>query len=104
MNDGAGRELGTLAEVQAEIERLERQRDEYQRTLDDPEQRRQRRVRRQQLLGRAAESFALSEQLIQTAQSLAGADTWLFDSDLMRADGWTVHEARWTLSAESRSG
>ena len=101
--NGEGRTLGSVAEIDAEIERLQREREEYKRTLEDPEQRRRRRIRRQQLLGRAAETWQLPENLIKGAQLLAGDHARLFDLDLMQEDGWKLHEGQWTLPQESRS-
>ena len=73
------------------------------RRLEHPEQREKRRIRRQQLLGRAAETWRLLENLIQGAQSLAGDEASLFEPDQMQADGWTLQEGQWTLPEESRS-
>ena len=97
MNAGEGRELRTVAEIDDEIGRLKKARDDYERQLSD------RRIRRQQLLGRAAETWRLPEDLIQGTQSLAGDEAWLFEADLMQADGWKLHEGQWTLPEESRS-
>ena len=101
---GEGRTLGTVAEINAEIARLERERDEYQRTLADPKERRKRRRRRQQLLGRAAETWRLPEDLIKGAQAMAGDEGRLFAPDVMREDGWKCEEGHWTFGGESKSG
>ena len=103
MSGGEGGEIQTLAELDAKIAELVKARDDHKHKLEDPEQRRARRIRRQQLLGRAAETWRLPEDLIQGAQSLAEDEAWLFEPEYMQPDGWTLHKGHWTLPAESRS-
>lgn len=102
--NGEGRELRTVADMDAEIARLEAARDDYKRQLSDPVQRENRRIRRQQLLGRAAETWKLPAKLVDEARPLAGDEAWLFDPEYMQPDGWTLEEGQWTFAEPSRSG
>ena len=102
--NGEGRTLGSVAEIDAEIERLTRERAEYRRTLEDPEQRKARETRREQLAGRWVVGLPLDDSHLQGIRVAAASESWLFALDLMREDGWKCDdEGRWTLPAESRS-
>ena len=90
------------AELDAEIARLQ----DIKRRLENPELRENRRVRREQLLGRWAATLVLGESHLQGVRQLARDEAWLFEPDLMQEDGWKLDadKEQWTLPPESRSG
>ena len=90
----------SIDDIDAEIERLTKARDQYRARLEDPEERSRRRTRRQQLMGVAAERWRLSEEAITNLGKPARDDAWLFAADLMEADGWTLNDKGWSLTAD----
>ena len=88
----------TLAELDAEIERLTTERAEYQSRLADPAEKSHRRIRRQQILGVAVEGWTVPLELMKGVHSIAGDQSWLFEPDLMRADGWILDTEQWKFS------
>ena len=100
------RTLGSVAEIDAEIERLQREREEYKRTLEDPDQREARRVRREQIMGRWAAGLRLGDSHLDGIRRVAADEAWLFAPNLMQEDDWKrdADKGQWTLPAESSSG
>ena len=97
-------ELSTVADIDAEIDRLTKARDEQNRLLADPMERKKRRIRREQLAGRWVVTLALQEEHLQEIRKLAGAEAWLFDPDHLQSDGWTKNDqGQWTLPRQSPS-
>ena len=91
---GEPRELITTADFDAEIDRLKNARE----LLADPSERENRRIRREQLVGRWTVTFPLEESHLQEIGELAGEEAWLFESSLLKSDGWVKHhEGHWTL-------
>ena len=98
------RELSTAADIDAEIARLTEARDEQTRLLADPEERKKRRIRREQLAGRWVVTVALQEEHLQAIRKLAGKEVWLFEPDHLQSDGWTKNDqGQWTLPRQSPS-
>ena len=75
----------------AEIARLEAELEGAKRLLallEDPEQRVARRARRQQLMGRWAEGLQLDEDELDALREVSDDEAWLFDPQVLAADGW----------------
>ena len=99
---GEPRVLNTVEEINAEIARLTEARDELSRLTNDPEERRNRRIRREQLMGRWVVTLALEESHLQAIGKLAGAESWLFERGLLQSDGWKKDDnGNWTLPRQS---
>ena len=99
---GEPRVLNTVEEIDAEIARLTEARKEQRRLTHDPEEREKRRIRREQLAGRWVVTLALEENHLQAIRELAGAESWLFDLDLLQSDGWTKDDnGQWALLRQS---
>ena len=97
-------ELSTVADIDAEIARLTKARDEQTRLLDDPRERENRRIRREQLAGRWVVTCWLGEDHLQMIKNLAGTNAWLFDPDHLQSDGWTMNnKGQWMLPRQSPS-
>ena len=99
MNGGA--EGGKLAQYDAEIDRLTKEREEYLRQVQDPAERENRRKRREQLAGRwLVRRCRLTGAHVQAIGEVAGDEAWLFEAELMAADGWHQDEqGSWCFSA-----
>lgn len=95
---GELRKIITVAELDAEIDRLTNALNEQKGLIADPQQRENRRKRREQLAGRWVVTCALEENHLKQIRVLAGAEAWLFESSLLQSDGWVKNnEGRWTL-------
>ena len=93
-------ELRTLDDYDRELETLQAERDRLAQLLEDPEQRDARRMRRQQLMGRWAESLRITPTHLKAIRKVSGSEAWLFDADVMRADGWVdVEPEVWKYGA-----
>ena len=98
--NGEPPELSTEAALDAEIDKLTKRRN----LLADPKERENRRIRRVQLVGRWAVTLALGENHLQAIRNLAGEQAWLFDTDILKSDGWEMdHNGQWTLPRQSPS-
>ena len=89
----------TTEDYDREIKRLESER--AQKLTEDPEQRKQRRIRRTQILGDyAAEAFSWSEELLDAIRKVAARtdEGWLFEMPLLESDGWTRDTKGWRAS------
>ena len=97
-------EAGTLATLDAEIARLVNARDEHLRLVQDPEQREARGKRREQLVGRwVVRRCRLSATQLRAIGTLAGEEAWLFEAELMEADGWLQDSGgNWGLKKAER--
>lgn len=84
----SGDELRTVADFDAEIERLREERARLAWLRDDPEQREVRAKAREQHAGRWVVGVALDPNHIQAIRALAGADAWVWDEEWLKADGW----------------
>ena len=101
---GEPRVLNTVEEIDAEIARLTDARDEQLRLTHDPEEREKRRIRREQLVGRWVVTAPFQEKHLQAIGNLAGAESWLFEPDLLQSDGWTKDDnGKWRLPRQSPS-
>ena len=89
--------LSTVAEIDKEIKRLTQARDERQRLLKDPDERSERSVRRQQLAGRWAVTLPLGPGHLTAICQVSGHEAWLWDSETLRADGWSEDGDVWRL-------
>lgn len=95
---GEPQTISTVAELDAEIGRLTNALNEQKGLIADPQQRENRRKRREQLAGRWVVTCALEENQLQAIRVKAGAEAWLFESSLLQSDGWVKNnEGRWTL-------
>ena len=82
----------------AEIRRLQDERDKLRKTLDDPEQRSKRWKRRAQILGDwATPKFTWLDAQMDELRAAAGEEEqWLFDPQLLELDGWTrIDKGKW---------
>ena len=89
----------SVAEINEEIERLQKEKERVQGLLENPEESGKRRARRGIAFGRWAETMALSPEHMTSARALADeADRWLFDEEVLKADGWRCDEKqnRWS--------
>ena len=93
----------SIDDIDAEIERLTKARDQYRARQKNPEQRSRRRTRRQQLMGVAAERWMLREAWFTDLRNPARDEAWLFAADLMLADGWVLADGKWTLPADKKA-
>ena len=86
--------LFTPDEYDAEIERLQRDRDARLEELNEPKEKRRRQVRRAQILGRAyVQLYAVDQKLLARAHEHAGDDErWLFGEKLLELDGWSKQQ------------
>ena len=78
-----------------EITRLQQERDQIKDLLEDPEQQKQRRTRRAQIVGDfATRSVLWGDAQIDDIRKLAAKndEDWLFKPRLLRLDGWS-HDA-----------
>ena len=82
-------QLNTVAEIDSEIKRLTQVRDERERLLDDPGERSERSLRREQLAGRWAVTLILQPGHLAGISRLSGDEAWLWDAETLRADGWS---------------
>ena len=75
----------------AEIRRLQKERDKLRETLNDPKQRSRRWKRRAQILGDwATPKFTWPDDEVDDLRDAADEDEqWLFDPQLLKLDGWT---------------
>ena len=85
---GETQALSTLEDIDAEIARLTEARDEQQRLLDDPQERQNRQLRREQLAGRWVVTLQLHDNHLQEIRKAAGEEAWLFEPGLLQSDGW----------------
>ena len=100
---GDGEELRTLTDYDAEISALKAERQGLAKLLSDAGERRARRVRRQQLLGRWAERLPLGGKVLEELRTISETEGWLWDGEMLAADGW-VHEGdRWRFEGEAQS-
>ena len=89
----------SVAEIDEEIERLQMEKQRVQALLQSPEESGKRRARRGIAFGQWAETMALSPEHMTSARALADeADRWLFDEEVLKADGWRYDENqnRWS--------
>lgn len=92
MEDGAW----TPDAYDAEIRRLQEERDKLRALLADPEQRSRRSKRRAQILGDwATPKFTWSDANMDDLRAAAGEEQWLFDPQLLELDGWTRNDDKW---------
>ena len=95
----------SLAELDEEIDRLEKEKDRVQTLLQSPEESGKRRARRGIAFGRWAEIVALTGEQMKAARSLADEpDRWLFDDEVLIADGWRydAQSDRWHRPSAGR--
>ena len=91
--------IWTPESYDAEIRRLEGERDKLRKTLEDPEQRSERGKRRAQILGDWATSrFTWPDDQMDGLRTAAGEEEqWLFEPQLLELDGWTrTDKGNWT--------
>ena len=95
------RELSTVADIDDEIARLTKAREEQIRLQTKPEEQKKRRIRREQLVGRWGVTLALQEEHLQEIRNLAGTEAWLFEPDHLQSDGWKNDNGLWSLPRQS---
>ena len=95
-------QLRTPEDIDAEIARLQRERDRLTWLRTDPEQRAAREARRDQVMARWARGRGLVPEQLAEIHQLAGArDAWMWEDDWLTADGWQRDESdRWTGPAD----
>ena len=97
----------SVADLDQEIERLQREKQRVETLLQNPEQSRKRRDRRGIAFGRWMETVQLTGEQMQAAQALADKDDqWLFRDDILKADGWRYDKQsdRWHVPSVRASG
>lgn len=96
-------ELRTVEDFDREIESLQAERDRRVNLLEDEDQREARRVRREQLIGRwfASVGIGLEADQVQAVCTISGGDAWIWDSDVLKADGWAKGPNGWKLGKGS---
>ena len=94
-------QLSTVAEIDSEIERLTQARDERERLLEDPGERSERSLRREQLAGRWAVTLLLKPGNFAAIRRVSGDEAWLWDAETLRADGWSEHGDVWRLQGDA---
>ena len=79
----------SVAEINKEIERLQREKQRVKELLQNPEESRKRRDRRGIAFGRWVETMALTAEHMKAVQASADEeDGWLFGDEVLIADGW----------------
>ena len=88
----------TPDDYDAEIRRLEAERDELQVKLANPDERERRRQRRAQILSAwAVTRFTWPPEQLDELRKAAGDEHGLFDLKLLKLDGWTRNnKGSWT--------
>ena len=101
---GEQQKLFTVEDINAEIARLTKAREEQTQWLNSQKERENRRIRREQLAGLWVVTLTLGEGHLQAIREQAGADAWLFESSLLQLDGWEMdRNGQWTLPRQSPS-
>lgn len=90
----------SLEELDKEIQRLQEEKQRVQALLESSEQRTARRLRRRYVFGQWLETMALNADQLAAIREVAGdKDGWLFDKDVIEADGWVLADSGiWSLS------
>ena len=88
-------ESATLADYDREIERLTGERERVRKLLDDPVQRRERELLRERLVGRCVMDLIrggdkTANTWLPLVTEFAGTDAWVFQDDVLRADGYAA--------------
>ena len=97
--------LDSVAAIETEIQRLTVARDDRKKLLDDPNERKARRIRRQQDLGRWAEILRLSHDQMQAIRSKPDNHPAIWTDEVLEVDGWSVDDkGGWALSRAVREG
>lgn len=89
-DDGA--QEWTPEEYDKEIARLQQERDQLKKLLDDPEQQKLRRTRRTQIVGDYATRFIFwTDAQIDGIRKVAAEsdEDWLLKAGLLKHDGWS---------------
>ena len=96
--------LLSIADYDREIMELQRERKRLQGLLSDPDQREARRVRREQIAGRWVVTLPLSTNQVSSIREVSGdSESWLWERDVLIADGWVQDEGEsWSLSEARR--
>ena len=82
----------TPEDYDKEISRLKQERDQLKQLLDDPEQQKQRRTRRAQIVGDyATRSIIWSNGHMDSIRKVADktGEDWLFKANLLQLDDWS---------------
>lgn len=91
MADGGAQEW-TPEDYDKEISRLRQERDQVKKLLDDPQQQKQRRTRRAQIVGDyATRSVFWKDAQMGGIREIAAetGEDWLFTDRLLKHDGWS---------------
>lgn len=87
-----------IREIDREIAELKEERDRIQKLLDDPLERRKRRERREQQIGRMVAPIArLNTAKLQKLREVFPEETWIWDEAVLRADGWVLYDGEWAI-------
>ena len=105
----SGEVLATVEDIDREIARLETERDRTRQLLKDPEQLREREKLRERLAGICVMHWirqgdeAANTWLSLVVQS-AGDQSWVFDTEVLQADGYVSAQDRKGSTVWSRPG
>ena len=97
----------TPEDYDAEIRRLQDEKDKLRKTLDDPEQRGKRWKRRAQIFGDwAIPKFTWTDEHMDELRAAAGEqEQWLLDKQLLELDGWTgIDKGKWKAPKAPEDG
>ena len=89
----SGEVLATIEDIDREIARLETERDRTRQLLQDPEQRKEREKLRERLTGlyvmdRIRQGYKNANGWLPIVAESAGEQSWVFDTDVLQADGY----------------
>ena len=98
-------EYATLDQLDADIERLQKERNALDALINDPEQREHRRLARKLALGRYMAHGGCYETTFPKLIQATPAEAWLWTPEWLQADGWTTEKFKdavvWRDSSQS---
>lgn len=91
--------MRSLAEYDAQIEKLTREREAQKEIVLNPEQRAARAQWRERLIGRVMPGRGLTEELMATVRQAAAQEgsgvRSIFDEAILQDDGWALSDGLW---------
>ena len=98
-------EHATLEQLDADIERLQREREALTALINNPEERERRRLARDLAVGRYFSQVGFLESSLPELIQANPAEAWLWTPEWLEADGWTTEKVRdrvlWRDSSQS---